>query len=125
MTPDVLALASACLLIVSLVGLLILKLIRGGKTSPPSSTSSDADAAAAARAKSDAEDVDVKLRVALYYGTQTGTSERFARETEEEIKRRYGKHVKVRTTDLAGHIHIHVSIHPHTPSWCIYTRAYM
>ena len=121
MTPDVLALASACLLIVSLVGLLILKVIRGGKTSPPSSTSSDADAAAAARAKNDAEDVDVKLRVALYYGTQTGTSERFARETEEEIKRRYGKHVKVRTTDLAGHMHVaihHPSAHPSFVCMC-------
>jgi NADPH-ferrihemoprotein reductase len=38
--------------------------------------------------------------VAVYYGTQTGTSERFAREVEEEVKRRYGRAVRVRTTDL-------------------------
>ena len=96
-SADVLAFASACLLIVSLVGLVVLRLARGsgggGKTSA---------AAVDNRSIHDAKEVDadVKLRVAVYYGTQTGTSERFAREVEEEMKRRYGKAIRVRTTDL-------------------------
>ena len=41
------------------------------------------------------------LRIAIYFGTQTGTAERFAREVESEIKQRYGDTVCVRTADMA------------------------
>lgn len=104
MTPDALAFASASLLVISLAGLVVLRLIRGGgkKTgvAPSSSPRAAGAAGAAAVDVAASEDADVKLRVAVYYGTQTGTSERFAREVEEEFKRRYGNAVRVRTTDL-------------------------
>ena len=41
------------------------------------------------------------LRIAIYFVTQTGTAERFAREVESEIKQRYGDTVCVRTADMA------------------------
>jgi NADPH-ferrihemoprotein reductase len=40
------------------------------------------------------------LRVAVYYGTQTGTSARFAGELEQDLRHKYGKHVHVRLIDL-------------------------
>ena len=46
------------------------------------------------------EEDDVKLRIAVFFGTQTGTSERFAREVEAELNQRYGTAVCVRTADL-------------------------
>jgi NADPH-ferrihemoprotein reductase len=95
MTPDALAFASACLIGLSLVALLVLKVIRGG-----GGKTDTASGASTGRAASVEDDTDVKLRMALYYGTQTGTSERFAHEIAEEIKHRYGKTVVVRTSDI-------------------------
>ena len=89
MTPDALAIASAVVLLASLLGLFVLKVFF--PAGPRKAAISGA---------SDVSDKDVKLTVEVHYGTQTGTSERFAREVEEEIKRRYGREVRVRTSDL-------------------------
>ena len=88
---DALALASATILLISLVALFVLNLVwrqrEGGKARILSGVV-------------DVADTQVKVRVAVHYGTQTGTSERFAREVEQELKQRYGNAVCVQTSDL-------------------------
>ena len=68
MTPDALAIASAVVLLASLLGLFVLKVFF--PAGPRKAAISGA---------SDVSDKDVKLTVEVHYGTQTGTSERFAR----------------------------------------------
>jgi NADPH-ferrihemoprotein reductase len=91
MTPDALALASAVILFLSIVALIVLKVLSSGKGS-------------SRKVRSDGKEKgDVgghELKVVILYGTQTGTSERFAKEVEEEIVQRYGKVVCVETFDL-------------------------
>jgi len=81
MTPDVLASASAIILLLSLAALTLLRVLSSGKDTTH---------------KVDGHE----LKLVILYGTQTGTSERFAKEVEEEVRQRYGKAVRVQTSDL-------------------------
>ena len=91
MTPDALASASAIILILSLAALALLRVLSSGKDTTRKGGSHGEDKG----------DVDGhELKVVILYGTQTGTSERFAKEVEEELLQRYDKAVRVQTSDL-------------------------
>ena len=92
MTPDALASASAIILILSLAALILLRALSSGKDATTHKVRSDGE---------DKGDVDGhELKLVILYGTQTGTSERFAKEVEEELLQRYDKAVRVQTSDL-------------------------
>ena len=86
--------ASSFLFIVSFLILLFLKTDRRRRKHSNPPRRSPSDDVATARSP------EAKLRVAVYYGTQTGTSARLAREVEEATLHRYGKQVHVRLMDL-------------------------
>jgi NADPH-ferrihemoprotein reductase len=91
MTPDALASASAIILIISLAALALLRVLSSSKDTTRKGRSHGEDKG----------DVDGhELKVVILYGTQTGTSERFAKEVEEELLQRYDKAVRVQTSDL-------------------------
>ena len=91
MTPDVLASASAIILLLSLAALTLLRVLSSSKDTTRKGRSHGEDKG----------DVDGhELKVVILYGTQTGTSERFAKEVEEELLQRYDKAVRVQTSDL-------------------------
>ena len=90
--PEALASGSAIILILSLAALILLRALSSGKDATTHKVRSDGE---------DKGDVDGhELKVVILYGTQTGTSERFAKEVEEELLQRYGKTVCVQTSDL-------------------------
>ena len=97
MSSGLLPALSLCIFVVSSLGLLVLRVSRGWRVARNSKRSvqrlADTDENAT---------TEVKVRIVIYFGTQTGTSERFAREVEQEINQRYGKSVRVRTSDLDG-----------------------
>ena len=97
MSSGLLPALSLCIFVVSSLGLLVLRVSRGWRVARHSKRSvqrlADTDENAT---------TEVKVRIVIYFGTQTGTSERFAREVEQEINQRYGKSVRVRTSDLDG-----------------------
>ena len=91
MTPDALTLASAIILLISLIALLFLKVVFRRRDSGKGRISDGVV---------DVADTKVKVRVTVHYGTQTGTAERFAHDVEHELKQRYGNTVCVHTSDL-------------------------
>jgi NADPH-ferrihemoprotein reductase len=91
MTPDALAFASALILFLSLSALVVLKVLSKGEDTSRKVRSGG-------KGKDDVDGHE--LKVLILYGTQTGTSERFAKEVEEELMQRYGKAVCVETSDL-------------------------
>ena len=91
MTPDALAFASAIILFLSLSALVVLKVLSKGEDTSRKVRSGG-------KGKDDVDGHE--LKVLILYGTQTGTSERFAKEVEEELMQRYGKAVCVETSDL-------------------------
>ena len=95
MTFGVLAVFSLCIFVVSTIALSVLRISRVWRRARISKRSlqsvADTDESAT---------TDVKVHIVVYFGTQTGTSERFAREIEQDINHRYGKSVRVRTSDL-------------------------
>ena len=92
MMPEALASGSAIILILSLAALILLRALSSGKDATTHKVRSDGE---------DKGDVDGhELKLVILYGTQTGTSERFAKEVEEEARQRYGKAVRVQTSDL-------------------------
>lgn len=91
MTPDALTLASAIILLISLIALLFLKVVFRRRDSGKGRISDGVV---------DVADTKVKVRVTVHYGTQTGTAERFAHDVENELKQRYGNTVCVHTSDL-------------------------
>ena len=95
MTFGVLAVLSLCFFVVSSITLSVLRISRVWRWARicKRSLQSVADTDESAT-------TDVKVHIVVYFGTQTGTSERFAREIEQEINHRYGKSVRVRTSDL-------------------------
>ena len=86
MTPDALTLASAIILLISLIALLFLKVVFRRRDSGKGRISDGVV---------DVADTKVKVRVTVHYGTQTGTAERFAHDVEHELKQRYGNTVCV------------------------------
>jgi len=91
---DFITIASSFLFIVSFLILLFLKTDRRRRKHSNPPRRSPSDDVATARSP------EAMLRVAVYYGTQTGTSARLARELEEATLHRYGKQVYVRLIDL-------------------------
>ena len=91
MTPEAVAFASALILFLSLSALVVLKVLSKGEDTSRKVRSGG-------KGKDDVDGHE--LKVSILYGTQTGTSERFAKEVEEELMQRYGKAVCVETSDL-------------------------
>ncbi len=86
--------ASSFLFLLSFSCLFLLKVVRRRKKHSNAPPLASCDCLAAERS------CEAKLRVAVYYGTQTGTSARFAGELEQDLRHKYGKHVHVRLIDL-------------------------
>ena len=102
LTSDALTLASTCVLAASVVGLIGVR-CAGGKTTSASASawvSSWFARASSAQAPANAFDSAGKVRLTVFYGTQTGTSERYAREVVAHARARYKDAVAARAVDL-------------------------
>lgn len=117
-TSDAVTTVSAAVLCASVVGLVAVRASRravaGATTSSASSSASSSSSfwgglfgsgAGAAGGKGKGSDAGTfdsagKVRLSVFYGTQTGTSERYAREVVAHARARYGDAVAARAVDL-------------------------
>ena len=103
-SSDALALASATVLCASVVGLIAVRAAsnatgKDGTTTTASWFGALGRGRAPATAKETFDDAG-KVRLSVFYGTQTGTSERYAREVVAHARARYGAAVAARAVDL-------------------------
>lgn len=89
MTSDVVVVSAAVVLCVSVGGLVWMKTSGVRTTGSSVATGSEKDA-----------DDGTRTKLTVFYGTQTGTSERYAREVVAHARARYGDAVRARAIDL-------------------------
>ena len=103
-SSDALVLASATVLCASVVGLIAVRAASNATGKDGTMTTASWFGAlgrgrAPATAKETFDDAG-KVRLSVFYGTQTGTSERYAREVVAHARARYGAAVAARAVDL-------------------------
>lgn len=90
LASDAAIVAAACVLCVSVGGLMCVKMRASALARTGGGT---------AKGEEEGDDGG-RVRLSVFYGTQTGTSERYAREVVAHARARYGDAVRARATDL-------------------------
>jgi NADPH-ferrihemoprotein reductase len=97
------AVVSAAILIICIVASFILKRASQAKQAQPPIPNNIVTAATAATDNNHVE--DKREKCTILYGTQTGTSERFAKSLRSQLEGKYGTHTAFETIDIENYDH--------------------
>ena len=100
--PAALGLASAIILVLSLLASFLLRRERGGKGGAPACSAENGHLASNGAAAAPEEE-DSRSRCTILFGTQTGTAERFAKSLRAQLESKYGVHTSFDVVDIENY----------------------